>query len=264
MGQFVTSFGKGFTVLEKELEKDLTNEEKVRNVSPYLNSSLLIKAVTMLEQELEKNLTNEQKARTNFPLICISIILRASQCVMEKDLTSESAQLCYWSQTMQRMITGSSGHHICLLSADSLGSAGGPTSQRDHVITHMRGDNAVARGLNPLMELLFDHHRSSSGSWRWLKYLSGIKKLLRKCLKADKQCLLHMTGDPAGAGGGGEVPVRGGEVVRDGARVAAALQVAAVVWQPQHRPQQRLSGGSAAGQFAAAASLHTILAGPVC
>ncbi len=30
VGQFVTSFGKGFTVLEQELEKDLTGEEKVR------------------------------------------------------------------------------------------------------------------------------------------------------------------------------------------------------------------------------------------
>lgn len=30
VGQFVTSFGKGFTVLEQELEKDLTGEEKVQ------------------------------------------------------------------------------------------------------------------------------------------------------------------------------------------------------------------------------------------
>lgn len=28
--QLVTSFGKGFTVLEKELERDLTGEEEVR------------------------------------------------------------------------------------------------------------------------------------------------------------------------------------------------------------------------------------------
>ena len=29
VGQLVTSFGKGFTVLEQELERDLTGEEKV-------------------------------------------------------------------------------------------------------------------------------------------------------------------------------------------------------------------------------------------
>ena len=30
VGQLVTSFGKGFTILEAELERDLTGEEKVR------------------------------------------------------------------------------------------------------------------------------------------------------------------------------------------------------------------------------------------
>ena len=39
VGQLVTSFGKGFTVLEQELEKDLTGEERVGQGSGLLCSA---------------------------------------------------------------------------------------------------------------------------------------------------------------------------------------------------------------------------------
>jgi hypothetical protein len=59
-------------------------------------------------------------------------------------------------------------------------------------------------------------------------------------------CVALTTGDTKGAGGCREVPGRGGEIVRDGARAAAAVQVAALVRQPEH-DSQRVSGGDGGG-----------------
>ena len=36
----MTSFGKGFTIIEKEIEKDLTGEERVRSCVIIINTCL--------------------------------------------------------------------------------------------------------------------------------------------------------------------------------------------------------------------------------
>lgn len=58
MGQLVTSFGKGFTVLEAELQKDLTGEEKVERTlhDPFCLSFTTYERTSSMppEQELQK------------------------------------------------------------------------------------------------------------------------------------------------------------------------------------------------------------------